>query len=59
MVAGVTPTLMEIFKHSRIKPWLLYREETTVEETLKIIEDALSHGFEFKVENGKLYFREI
>lgn len=28
-------------------------------EVMKIIEDALCYGFEFKVENHKLYFREI
>ena len=31
----------------------------SVDETLKIIDDALCHGFEFKVENGNVYFREI
>lgn len=28
-------------------------------DVMKIIEDALCHGFEFKVENHKLYFREV
>ena len=28
-------------------------------ETMKIIDDALCYGFEFKVENYKLYFREV
>ena len=28
-------------------------------EALKIIDDALCYGFEFKVENYKLYFREV
>lgn len=28
-------------------------------EVMKIIEDALCYGFEFKVENHKLYFREV
>lgn len=28
-------------------------------EILKIIDDALCYGFEFKVENHKLYFREV
>ena len=28
-------------------------------EVIKIIEDALCYGFEFKVENHKLYFREV
>lgn len=30
----------------------------TVEEMLNIIDDALCYGFEFKVENGQLYYRE-
>lgn len=30
---------------------------TTLEEFLKIVDDALSHGFEFKVENGNIYTR--
>ena len=28
-------------------------------EVMKIIDDALCYGFEFKVENHKLYFREF
>ena len=28
-------------------------------EVMKIIDDALCYGFEFKVENKKLYFREV
>lgn len=28
-------------------------------EVMKIIDDALCCGFEFKVENHKLYFREV
>ena len=31
---------------------------TTFHELIEIIEDALSHYFEFKYDNGKLYFRE-
>ena len=27
--------------------------------TMKIIDDALCWGFEFKVENGSIYFREM
>lgn len=30
-----------------------------ITEVLKIIDDALCYGFEFKVENYKLYFREV
>lgn len=28
-------------------------------EVMKIIDDALCYGFEFKVENHKLYFRVV
>ena len=28
-------------------------------EVMKIIDDAICYGFEFKVENHKLYFREV
>ena len=30
-----------------------------ITEVMKIIDDALCYGYEFKVENYKLYFREI
>lgn len=30
---------------------------TTLGEFLRIVDDALSHGFEFKVENGQVYTR--
>lgn len=42
-----------------VKPFWNRMETYSVGETLKIIDDALSHGFEFKVENGNVYFREI
>ena len=32
---------------------------TSITEVMKIINDALCFGFEFKVENHKLYFREV
>ena len=32
---------------------------TSISEVMKIIDDALCYGFEFKVENHKLYFREV
>lgn len=32
---------------------------TNITEAMKIINDALCYGFEFKVENYKLYFREV
>lgn len=31
----------------------------SITEVLKIIDDALCCGFEFKVENHKLYFKEV
>lgn len=31
----------------------------SISEVMKIIDDALCYGFEFKVENHKLYFREV
>ena len=31
----------------------------SIDEILAIIDDALSHGFEFKVENGKLHTRQL
>lgn len=30
-----------------------------ITEVLKIIDDALCYCFEFKVENHKIYFREV
>ena len=32
---------------------------TSITEVIKIIDDALCYGFEFKVENHKLYFKEV
>lgn len=31
---------------------------TDVELALEIIDDALCYGFEFKVENGKIFYKE-
>ena len=31
----------------------------SLDDAMKIIDDALANGFEFKVENYTLYFREI
>ena len=58
-LAGIRPTIMQINKSANLNPWYEYEEKTTLDETLQIIDDALCHGFEFKVENGKLYYREI
>ena len=35
------------------------RISDNLSEVMKIIDDALCYGFEFKVENHKLYFREV
>ena len=32
--------------------------DMTIEEVIKVIEDAQCFGFEFKVENGVLYYKE-
>lgn len=39
--------------------WTEFYLGTDTNETLTIIEDALCYHFEFKVENHKLYFREM
>ena len=40
--------------------WTLFDiSHENVETTLEIIEDAIIYGFEFKVENGNIYYREI
>lgn len=41
-----------------MKDWEEVLKETDIVEAGKIISDALCHGFEFKVENHKLYARE-
>lgn len=42
-----------------INPFWKVMETFTIDKALKIIDDATCHGFEFKVENGEVYFREI
>ena len=42
-----------------VNPFWNRMKTYSVDETLKIIDDALCHRFEFKVENGNVYFREI
>lgn len=41
--------------------WEEFNTEITdnLSEVIKIIDDALCCGFEFKVENHKLYFKEV
>lgn len=34
-------------------------KQPTLTELLEILDDALCHRFEFKVENHKIYYREI
>lgn len=34
-------------------------QSATIDDYLEIIDDAQCFGFEFKVENGKVFFREI
>lgn len=36
-----------------------HKYSITLEQTLYIIYDALCYGFEFKVENHAIYYREI
>lgn len=37
----------------------IYDNDITIKVMMEIIDDALANGFEFKVENHTLYFREI
>lgn len=37
----------------------IYDNDITIKVMMEIIDDALANGFEFKVENHMLYFREI
>lgn len=40
--------------------WTLFKTDSyTVSDILSIIDDALCYLFEFKIENGQLYFREL
>lgn len=41
-----------------LNPFWKRMKTYTVNKALKIIDDALCHNFEFKVENGDVYFRE-
>lgn len=41
------------------REWELFNTDSyTVAGILEVIDDALCHGFEFKIENAQLYFRE-
>lgn len=37
----------------------VFNNDATIKDIMEIIDDALANGFEFKVENHILYFREI
>ena len=37
----------------------LVNAHISVDKVLQIIDDGLCHGFEFKVQNGTIYYREI
>ena len=39
--------------------WELFVPSGSIDATLSIIDDALCYGFEFKVENGQIWCREI
>lgn len=38
--------------------WHKWLDNQTVECAMTIIDDALCNGFEFKVEDGNIYYRE-
>lgn len=44
-----------------LSEWQEYKdfETFTVEDFMTIVDDATANGFEFKIENGKVYYREI
>lgn len=37
----------------------IFNKRVSLDKALKIIDDALCYGFEFKVENGQIWCREI
>lgn len=37
----------------------IYLMSLTIDEAIEIIDDALCFGFEFKVENNQIYWREV
>lgn len=39
-------------------PFVPFPPNNTIECMMSIIDDATTHGYEFKVENGTVYFRE-
>ena len=59
-------TIAELILTMLIRYWGTYMWQefsagltTSISEVMKIIDDALCYGFEFKAENHKLYFREV
>lgn len=37
----------------------IYLMPLTIDEAIEVIDDALCFGFEFKVENNQIYWREV
>ena len=54
-------TVLYLIRDWGINMWQEFSTGLTasISEVIKIIDDALCYGFEFKVENHKLYFREV
>ena len=52
-------TNKEIFEQNDMWQEFISGITDNLTEVMKIIDDALCYGFEFKVENHKLYFREV
>ena len=52
-------TNKEIFEQNPMWQEFITGITDNLTEVMKIIDDALCYGFEFKVENHKLYFREV
>ena len=52
-------TNKEIFEQNPMWQEFITGITDNLTEVMKIIDDALCYGFEFKVENHNLYFREV
>ena len=52
-------TNKEIFEQNPMWQEFITVEPSDLTIIMKIVDDALCYGFEFKVENHKLYFREV
>ena len=49
---------MIVYENNSWEELVLEEPNNTIECFEAIVDDALCHGFEFKVDNGKVYFRE-